>query len=179
MSLNTFSVFEYRDFKTGEWKLANLYSKHEEHGYEPAQLIVGNSEKWSAISGRELFDSLYDDEEKEILYPFNAIECIDRLIEGATTATIPDDASEGAKDYYGKFCQSPEESFSKSWYKPGCITYTLQDLSQIEVLAHVASPGAKRFYQRHFLEIKWLLHSIARSEYVFKNSNVRVIIWAT
>ena len=179
MSLNTFSVFEYRDFKTGEWKLANLYSKHERHGYEPSQLIVGNSEHWSALSGRELFDSLYDDDEKEILYPFNAVECIDRLIEGATTGAIPHGASEEAKAYYEKFCQSPEESFTKSGYTPDCITYTLQDLSQIEVLAHVASPGAKRFFQNNFLEIKWLLSAIARSEYVFKNSNVRVIIWAT
>lgn len=173
-----YSVFEYVDQKTGKWETANLYKKYSNETYDIAQLITGNSEHWAAISGEEPFDFPFNDDGDAIDNLVDPIERIEELIIDATSSSIPSNASGDTKEYYEQFGVSGWDSDPDKKQYPECVVFTLRDLELLEMLAKGASAKALRFYNKYFAQIRWLLYTVMRMEYVSKASDVRVIIWS-
>lgn len=177
MSTNIYSAFEYVDQKTGRWETEGLYKYRREGVYDLAQLITGHSEHWAAISGDEPFDFPINDNGETFDNMVDPLEQIDEIIKYATSGDIPPNAATHTKEYYEKFVSSGLENNSGIKYHPPCVTYTLRDLSMLEMLARSVSPKAVRFYNKYFAQIQWLLRTIMLMEYVNGGSDVRVIIW--
>lgn len=179
MSKNIYSAFEFVDQRTGEWKTANLYEKYSGACPEPygiAQLIRGNSELSSVLFGNEPLDHMIDDAGTIIDNLVDPLERIDNIIT-ESSGIFPINAAKESKDFYDKFCPSPLGNDSGYKYYPTCTTYTLQDLDLIELLAKGASARATRNFNKYFAQIRWLLYTIMRIEYVSKAPDVRVILW--
>lgn len=176
MSKNTYSIIEFIDHSTGEWTIANLYSKNMDGSESPAQLIVGNSEYCSALFGEEAFDTMFDDNGIIIDRVSEPLEKIDSIIEESISMSIPKNASSEAKSFY----RVHEISSVTGGYafSPKCVTFTIRDLEVIELLAEKVSVNALAFYNKYFARIKWLLDSVLRTTYTSNGSSVRVIIWA-
>lgn len=172
-----YSVFEYVNHKTGKWETANLYRKYGDGIYDIAQLITGNSEHLAAIFGEEPFDFLFNDDGDIIDNLVDPIGRIEELIADATSGSVPSNASGETKEYYEQFGVSGWNGDSDKKQYPECVVFTLRDLDLLEVLAKGASAKALRFYNKYFAQIRWLLYSVQRSEYVSKGSDVRVLIW--
>lgn len=180
MSKKIYSVFEFVDQKTGEWKTANLYQKYGSDSQEPygiAQLINGNSELSSVLFGEEVLDYLIDDDGTIIDNLVDPLGRISDIIE-ESSGVIPITASKESKALYDKFCPSPLGDDNGYKYYPPCVTYTLQSLDLIELLAKSATAKATRNFNKYFAQIRWLLYTVMRMEYVSKASDVRVIIWS-
>lgn len=177
MSKHVYSVFEYVDSKTGEWTTANLYEKHEDGTYGIAQLIVGNSEYLSALTGDEPFDFPLDNDGNIVDNLVDPLEHIAEIISYASSGGITSNASPETKQYYQIFKLSGWDDSSANIQYPGCVTYTLRDMDMIEMLAKAASSKATRFYNKYFARIRWLMDTILRMEYTTNGSDVRVIIW--
>lgn len=177
MSKNIYSVIECIDNSTGEWEIANLYSKNMDGSESPAQLIIGNSEYCSALFGAEAFDTMFD-ENGGIMDRFSeALEKIDSIIDESISPSIPKNASSEAKSLYGVH-EISGGMVGGYAFSPECVTYTKRDFEVIELLAEKLSTNALAFYNRYFARIKWLLDSVQRTAYTSNGSNVRVIIWA-
>ena len=178
MSKTAYSVIEYTDPSDNKWKTANLYEKVGDGiSYRLAQLIMGGGEALGALFGGEVFDIAYDDEGAEIDELIGPLERIGDLVGDCVSARIPSDASEEATNYYEKFGSSPLADLNARTYYPPCVTYTLQDLDFLELLAKITSPKATRFFNRYFAKIQWLLYSVMQSLYITKRADVRVHIW--
>lgn len=177
MSKSVYSVFEYVDQKTGKWETANLYKRYGNGVYDIAQLITGNSEYWAAISGEEPFDFLFNDDGDAIDNLVDPIGRIEELIIDARSGNIPSNASGDTKEYYEQFGVSGWSSDPDKKRYPECVVFTLRDLDLLEMLAKGASAKALRFYTKYFAQIRWLLYSVQRSEYISKGSDARVLIW--
>lgn len=172
-----YSVFEYVDQKTGKWETANLYRKYSNETYDIAQLITGNSEYWAAISGDDPFDFPINDDGEVLDNLVDPLERIEEIITDATFGNIPSNASGDTKEYYEQFGVSGWNSDPDKKQYPECVIFTLRDLDLLEMLAKGSSAKALRFYTKYFAQIRWLLYSVQRSEYISKSSDVRVLIW--
>ena len=178
MSRSLYSVFEYVDTKTGEWQTANLYElSDDKSSYYLAQLITGGSEYLSALFGEEPFDYPLNDDGEIVDNLVDPLEQIEEIIKDATSGGVPRNVAFKTKEYYEKFVSNEFESISGTKHYPSCVTFNLRDLNMLEMLAKSVSPKALRFYNRYFAQIRWILHTIMRMEYVSGGSDVRVIIW--
>ncbi|MDD4280189.1 MAG: hypothetical protein PHX74_10705 [Candidatus Sumerlaeales bacterium] len=179
MSTNINSIFEYVNQKTGKWETANLYKKYSDGAFNIAQLITGNSEYWAAISGDDPFDFPINDEGEVLDNLVDPLERIEEIIIDSSSGNVPSNASSDTKEYYEQFGMSGWGADTDRKQYPQCVTYTLRDLDLLEMLAKGASAKALRFYTKYFAQIRWLLYSVQRSEYISKGSDVRVVIWAS
>lgn len=170
MSKSLYSVIETLDTKTGQWEIANLYSKSQDGKFETPQMVTGNSVRLGALFGHDTFDFNSEDEEEDTDNPLSRIA---DLIDGSTHRIIPVTASTEAKEYYDTF----KVNWNGGYEYRECVVYTLRDLEMIELLAGLASPKSRNFYKAHFEQIQWLLYTIMRMEYSNDKSAIRIIIW--
>ena len=177
MSKSVYSVFEYVDQKTGKWETANLYKKHSNGTYDIAQLITGNSEYWASISGDDPFDFPVSDDGEVLDNLVDPLERIEEIIIDASSGSVPSNASPHTKEYFEQFGVGGWNSNPDEKQYPECVVFTLRDLDLLEMLAKGASAKAHRFYNKYFAQIRWLLYSVQRSEYISKGSDARAIIW--
>lgn len=170
MSKSLYSVIETLDKETGQWKIANLYSKNKDGTYGIPQMIHGNSIRLNALLGYDSFDCDNDEDEDDI---DSCLYRIDELIDSCGHNRIPETASHEAKDIYDSY----KIEWNNGYEYPKCVVYTLQSLELIELLAKLTSARAEVFYRVNFKQIQWLLYTVFRMGYSSDRSSVRIIIW--